>query len=565
MARGRKPLPRTKEETLQIRKEQVRRNVRAFRDRKKAGKGNDSVEVRNGAVTSHDGRSAKLCRSESFQSVIRTPRIPVLSHLHVDTPSLAVPHRSATASPMKEAAFDAILPPRLTDGLLRDRRFPPSTLQAEAGIDSEVNRLGAGFHLASKNGHSLSWHKQMITGECTLQAPGVLLASSGASNRLPREVDNALLVRRQFVANTSTLFVPPNQGGELDGAVNLGPHWVKNVLFMVVPGDVVEQSLYPLCLLQIAYLKQDHNLLSASRYYYGQALRALRTSCRSANVAWRHLFMCAMTLATYELFNGTGGCCVGWQCHLDGASAYLRRFARFDESMTDISYFYYLEAVCIFNPLKKRKSSRLSMSTWWRHCIEKYAGETYGSLLRLITPLPAYLEQFDYLVNLPSDTDTDTQNRKTVLLDHGFVLEHQFKTWLEDAAKNVSSFSFEEVADSFVLSDTPTPAPSDVNYSFPSLWIARLYLLYWASVILLLEAMTALVLDLSDDSARKQNLPFSTCNLRISAMLEHMITQAKKFAMDIRRSTPFCLRPCNGILGKSIVLLPLWVAQQHVC
>ncbi len=57
--------------------------------------------------------------------------------------------------------------------------------------------------------------------------------------------------------------------------------------------------------------------------------------------------MCAMILGTYELFNGTGGPCVGWQCHVDGASSYLRRFARFDESMTDVSYFYYLEAVCI--------------------------------------------------------------------------------------------------------------------------------------------------------------------------------------------------------------------------
>ncbi len=560
MARGRKPIPRTKEEALQIRKEQIRRNVRAFRDRKKAGEGKDDEDVRNGAVTSYYGRP-KLHHNESFHSVIRPPRISALFHLHVDAPSSAVPYPSATASPTKDDAFDAILPPRLTDELPRDRHLSSSALQAEAGTNSEANHVGAGFQFASKNGCNLTWHKPIVTEKGTRPAPGILLASSRVSSRLPREVDSAVLTRRQFLANTSTLFVPPDQG-ELHGVVNLGPHWAKSVVFMGVPSDIVEQSLHPLCLLQIAHLKQDRNLLSASRYYYGQALRALRMCCRSANVVWRQLFMCAMILGTYELFNGTGDCCVGWQCHVDGASSYLRRFARFDESMTDISYFYYLEAVCIFNPLRERKSSRWSMSTWWRRSIDKYAGETYGSLLRLITPLPAYLEHFDHLANLPSDTDTP--NRKTVLLDHGFLLERQLKTWFKNTAKDFPSLSYEETAESFVHLDIPTPAPSDVQYFFPNLWVARLYLLYWASMILLLEAMTALVIDLSDDLASKQNLPFPTCDPGNSA-LEDMIIQAKMLATDIRRSTSFCLRPCHGLLGKSIVLLPFWVAQTHLC
>ncbi len=561
MARGRKPIPRTKEETLQIRKEQVRRNVRAFRDRKKAGEGKDSENVRNGAVTSYYGRPAKLYHSESFHSVIRTPRISFLSHLHVDVPPSAVPYPSATASPTKDDAFDAILPPRLTDEPPRDRHLSSSALQAEAGTNSEVNHVGAGFQFASKNGCNLTWHKLIVAEKGTRPAPGILLASSRVSSRLPREVDSAMLTRRQFVANTSTLFVPPDQG-ELHGVVNLGPHWAKSVVFMGVPSDIVEQSLHPLCLLQIAHLKQDRNLLSASRYYYGQALRALRMCCRLANVVWRELFMCAMILGTYELFNGTGDCCVGWQCHVDGASSYLRRFARFDESMTDISYFYYLEAVCIFNPLRERKSSRWSMSTWWRRSIDKYAGETYGSLLRLITPLPAYLEHFDYLANLPSDKDT--QNREIVLLNHGCILENQLRTWFENTAKHVPSFSYEEFADSCVPLDTATLVPSDVQYSFPSLWVARLYLLYWASVILLLEAMTALVIDIFEGTARKPNSPSPACDLGRSSLLEDVNTQTKMFATQIRRSTAFCLRPCNGLLGKSIVLLPLGVAQKHL-
>ncbi len=201
------------------------------------------------------------------------------------------------------------------------------------------------------------------------------------------------------------------------------------------------------------------------------------------------------------------------------------------------------------------------MSKWWRRSIDKYAGETYGSLLRLITPLPAYLEHFDYLANLPPDTNTP--NRNTMLLDHGFLLERQLKTWFKNTAKDVPSFSYEEAAETFVPSDIPTPTPSDVQYYFPNLWVARLYLLYWASMILLLEAMTALVIDLSDGLVTKQNLAFSTCDLGNSA-LEDMIIQAKMFATNICRSTSFCLRPCHGILGKSIVLLPFWVVQTHI-
>lgn len=560
MARGRKPIPRTKEEALRVRKEQVRRNVQALRDRRKAGEGKDNENVRNGVATSCYGRLTEICQNESSNSVIRPPWISTSIQLHLGAPSSVVPHGLSTAL-SGDDAFEAFLPLRPSDTLSRDHQYSASALHTETNSDSEPEHVIERVHFASQDGCAWSWHKPIATEECTLPAHAMLPVSARVSDHLPWEINSALLTRRQFVAVSSALFVPASQG-ELEGFVDLGPHWGKNMLSMVEPSDVEEESLHPLCLLQIAHLKQDRSLLTASRYYYGQALQTLRKCRRSADVVWRQLFGCAMILGTYELFSGTDDHCVGWQCHLEGASSYLRSFSKFDESMTDISYFYYLEAECIFNALRKRKPSRLSMSTWWKISVDNFAGETYGSLLRLVTPLPAYLEQFDNLADL--QPSTDTQKRKRVLLDYGFLLKNQYKTWFEDVTKNVPGFSYVEAADSVILFDVPNPAPSDVQYSFLNLWVARLYLLYWSSKILLLEAMTALVLDLSDGSARKENSPSPNCNLGSSAV-EDTVIEAKMFATDICRSASFCLRPCNGIVGKSIVLLPLWVAQKHLC
>lgn len=561
MARGRKPIPRTKEEALQTRKEQICRNVRAFRDRKKVGEGENNADIRNGGETFSDGHHVKICHSELAYLEISPPLASYVPHLLVDVQSSAVPHGLSTALSTADDPSNLLSPSTLTDELPRDRHLSSSARPVEPSANSLVTDLGAGYQFAGKSGSTLSWYNSMVTEKITLPAPGLLLVSPGIYSLLPREVGSALLTRQQLVANSSTLFAPPNHGN-FDGIVDLGPHWAKNVLLIVAPRDVVEESLYPLCLLQIAHLKQDRSLLSASRYYYGQALRALRTCCRPASVGWRQLFLCAMTLGIYELLYDTGDGCVGWHCHVNGASSYLTEFAKFDEFRIDISYFYYLEAVCIFNPLMERKSSRLSTSALWRRSIDQHAGETYGSLLRLITSLPAYLEHFDYLAALPSGTDT--QNRKQVLLDHGLLLGRRFEKWCENAARRVPSFYCEEDANTLVPLETQNPAPPDAHYSFPSLWIARLYLMYWASVILLLEAMIALVLDLCEEIARKPTLPSSSYEFGNQAVLADMSTQANVFATYIRRSTAFCLRPCNGLAGKSIILLPLSVAQKHL-
>lgn len=268
-----------------------------------------------------------------------------------------------------------------------------------------------------------------------------------------------------------------------------------------------------------------------------------------------------MILGTYETFDGTGDRHAGMRCHLQGATSYLRRFTRFDESLTDILYYNYLELGCIYNALKERKASPLSTSTWWKCTIDLYAGKTYGQLLRLITPVPALLERFDSFAN--SASNARTQIAKAILLDECFALEDRFKDWFEETSQFVEDFEFDDAGDSAIVFNLPCPPPSDIQYSFPNLWIARLYLLYWASVILLLETMSALFYDLSNSPAHTMSTSVSWA-LSDAAALHNMSAQADLFAANIRRSVAFCLRPCKGLLGRSVILLPLHVAAKHL-
>lgn len=379
---------------------------------------------------------------------------------------------------------------------------------------------------------------------------------------LPSEISSARLSRQQFVVNACSLFVPEdqavyNRNGEY------GPHWATNIQLCIADqSDVVEQSLHSLCLLQVACLRQDEGLLRASRSHYAQALEALRVLSRSADTLWRQLFMSAMILGTYELFDGTGDRYRGMLCHVRGASSYLRRFTRYDESMADMFYYSFLETECIFKAMCERKASPLSSSSWWRRSIDLYAGKTYGSLLRLITPLPALLEQLDYLTNLP--VTPETRDEKITLLQYSLLLENHFKDWFEDVVDNVPDFFYDDAGDLEIIADIPRPCTSDVQYSFPNLWVARLYLLYWTAVILLLQAMIALVVDLSNLKSYSTVSSSVEWALRHPVVVEHMVTQAKMFATNIRRSVAYCLYPSNGLLGKSIIINPLSVASSHL-
>ena len=506
MPRGRKPIPRSRDEALEARREQIRRNVQAFRERKRRAKEDEKNDETPG---------------EPSEEVPRTPTVLDPSTQLVPSPSLAL--RQLPCSSKEEA---------------------PTVNAASTNSQASTSQVRA----ATTSAISQSSH---------LTVPGAIRGLQP----LPPAIDNAFVLRRQFLANASLLFVPEGQL-QLNRTCGLGPHWAQDIPCVGMPSKFLEQSLETLCLLQVAHLRQDRNFVMASRHSYGQALQALRIQSHSRNIPWKEVFLAAMILGVCELLYGTNGGSAGFQYHLRGASSYLRRFTRYDESLTDQIYFYYLEAECVFNALALRKRSSLSPTTWWKCSIDRCAGKPYGSLLHLITPLPAFLEQFDHLIGLPSNPTT--QARKLMLLDRGFLMEDELKDWFDDVSKNVPDFSYDDGGDFVILSDIPATSPSDVQYTFPSVLIARLYLLYWASVVLLFESLIALVHDLSEHAIDGEDQIPVRGPLPSVHVLENMIAQAKIFATNIRRSVAFCLYPRNGIMGKSVILLPLWVARKHL-
>ena len=533
MARGRKPNPRSQEEALQIRREQIRRNVRAFRDRKRGDDGKRNKEGSSELSAFVLERPEEKCLNKSSIAVARTQKTSSPSAPLVDEQPSDLKHHSSSALWTEDDTRAATLPATLADGLSVDHHPSSSALNIQTSTTSGIS----------------------CDSHCTF------LRETKVSGLLPPEINSAVLCRRQFVANSSMLFVPKKQGQPKENS-DLGPHWAQNIHRMAVLSDILDEHLQPLCLLQIAHLQQDRDLLEASRYYYCQALQTLRTLSRSEDVLWKELFLSAMILGIYELFNGTVDRCTGWQCHWQGASSYLRRFTSFNESLTDSLYFHFLEAACIFDAIMQRKPSPLSTTKWWKRSIDCNAGGIYGQLLRVMTLLPGLLEQFDYLTGVPPNLETCTQ--KATLMNDCFLLEDWFKDWFEDTAGKVADFCYDDVGDFITLSDIPSPRSPDVQYSFPNLWIARLHLLYWSSIILLLEVMTDLVFDLSKKATHDPSSISPPWALDSSIMLGNVTTQANLFATNIRRSAAFCLRPCNGLVGKSIILQPLCVARNHL-
>lgn len=103
------------------------------------------------------------------------------------------------------------------------------------------------------------------------------------------------------------------------------------------------------------------------------------------------------------------------------------------------------------------------------------------------------------------------------------------------------------------------PPDPETDFDFPSLYVARLDLLYWSCNTLLYESMTAIL----------QNLlyftPYSPSSTKAPPRPDDYYTATTlNFALKTRRSVHFCLLPEHGIIGTSLILLPLWIVRNHL-
>ena len=499
MARGRKPIQRTKEEAQNARREQVRRNVQAFRRRNnapKVGSVSDSDRGKHWTFT-EDSLPPTARNTQHEKNSEKAPRPGRGQGKHISL--IDVDSQPSPLAPLC-----------------------PNELYA---ADSE---------------RILSFGPR----EAELSKP------------LPPEIDSAIVSRQQFVANSVQIFLPDyvKQSARSDAT---GPHWVYTLPTLVNADDILDSSVQALCLLQIAQAKQETRLHQASRYYYGRALQRLNLALSHPHGTFRkEVFASSLILAVYELFNGTTkDHDIGRKLHLQGAASYLTRLPSYDSFFSHQLWFHFLETVCIFDALRSRTPSPYAQSPWWDRSLRKFGGDTYGPLLRLITLLPPLLEQSDRLTSSPPNAQSFECAME--LLYGVMDLVDRLNSWLDMTIRRVPNFRYEVVGNTQAL---PSWTIDAAAISFPNVMVARVYLLYWSSIIALHGTIAAITDVAPSFGIGARSSPWA---LDRSILMRKVEYQTHESAVHIRKSIEFCLRPSHGILGKGAIILALCFARLH--
>ena len=500
MARGRKPIQRTKEEAQKARREQVRRNVQAFRQRKNAPK----IE----SESYSDKEKQWTFVEDGLASDVRNLQLVEKGNLSVS--DLSLESKSSYLS---------------------------------ADLDDQMTR-------------SLPWCSSGPHDTRTHSVRSRRLKNAKNCERLPPEINSAKVSRQQLVSNSAEIFLP-GSGLISPQFDQIGPHWIHLLPVMVNKCSVMDTAVQALCLLQITDIEQQRWLYQASRFYYGQALQKLSFALSHNHSTFRKgVFATSIALAIYELFDCiSDGQNIGRMVHLRGAASYLERFPSDNDVLGHPISFHFLATVCIFDALRSRKASPYAQSHWWDRSLTMYGGEIYGPLMRMMTLLPPLLEQSDTVLQSPLGTESIDVGLD--LLERAFVLESRFNSWLGGTIRSWSTFRFDVQMSTQVLSDSTS---TEGEISFPNLFVARLYLLYWSSIIILhgvlsnIESFTKACRGTTRVVPRPLDRGSHPGNER---------NDSHDFAINIRKSVGFCLQTSHGMIGKSAILLPLWIARHH--
>jgi len=478
MPRGRPPKDRTKEEALSERREQVRRNVQAFRRRQHVRK--------HGDESTPEGSKENQFEASDDQTSDHSKETTK------DSPLTKNPHSNLII--------------RILNGKQNDLCLLESQ---ETNNDVSNDDVVQVFE---------SW------------------------SVLPPEMNHARISRQQFVYNCAIVFDSAADSSALS-VLATEPHWTQTFPGMVNINTVLDLSIQAICLMQLGHVNQERWLVEESRTHYGRALTQMGGILSRNDQFEDELFATAMTLGGYELFQGPNAHGYGWQFHFRAAAKYMEALSEKGCLVPENPHvFNFLETACIFDAIGSRKQSSFMRSGLWLRCLTHFGGDIYGSLLMLMSSLPALLEQHDSLVSMSKNPSAF--QAKSELLERCFRFEDDFQIWYH----NIEDRLF----DPRIL--TTEPPGSDIV--FPNLHIARLLLLYWSSKVLLHEMISSLFNALHDSTL----VPGA---LSTTIMLNDQSQQSHKFAANIKNSVAFCLRPSQGLVGKSVVMLPLWIARSH--
>ena len=478
MPRGRPPISRTKEEALTVRREQIRKNVQAFRRRKQAQDESDK------------GRGDDEEGGYTF--------VPE----ELEPPRWQRP-------PQQEAV-------RTLNIRQRGNEPPPTGVRQEP-----------------------------------VQTPLLPLAPL---------IDNGPASLQQFTSNVAYTFPPGN-------AVT-GAHWSQVVPRLVNRDRTLDLSIQALCLLQIGYFSHDDQILPKSLIAYHRALKSLQSALvHSENGFKLEIFISTMALGTYELVHGTSVHGRGWMLHFEGGIAYMKVFSTIGGCILSHRIaFHFLETICVFDALGSRKASCFSTSRWWKDSVDRFGGEAYGPLLRMVTTLPGVVEECDHAAIFASNLASDAECMR--LLRLCLRLEDAFLEWFKRTMKREPLGNpqpgLRQSTRSSLIPSNDLHKKIDSNITFPDFYSARLYLLYWSSIILLYDSITTIFHTLHPSSPVSDTLAVQFHDSATAAISPRAyIATSHAFACFILRSVDFCLERKHGVLCKSLIILPLHVARNH--
>lgn len=412
--------------------------------------------------------------------------------------------------------------------------------------------------------------RQSVSHPSEIQAPfktnqdPTMFGNSQYLIAIPPEINAARMSRQQFTSNAAIAFLPAQHSQDAVSS-ETGSHWAQLIPDLVNRNDVLDSSVQALCLMQISHVKQERWLLRSSLTFYDKALQALQGALAGPAKAFRvELFAATMALATYELLQGIDtNESRGWMHHIEGASSYLNAFPELDVCSFSLQLsFHFLETICIFDALGARKPSCFSKSKWWQGTVDRFGAHGYGALLRMITSLPTLLQDCDESVSLSASVEV--YDKWSALLQTAFQMETAFLDWFQTTMAQLLPYQL-TVASAPQEAWNLDHANVQSNILFPNIYIARLYLLYWSSMILLYESIAELLIKIETYLGQNKIQSSNRCDPRHNAcMLDHHTQLSRAFAIKVRESAHFCLQPEIGIVGKTVILLPLWIARNHL-
>ena len=419
-----------------------------------------------------------------------------------------------------------------------------------------------GIEVVQQASHAISlpYRPRSVCSQTQISKKGHSDYETNLSVALPLEIHAANLSLKQLVAAATIPFTPRQPSG------NIGRHWTETLYVIANINSTLDLTLQALCLLQIGDVHSQTWLLHQSISLYDRALKDLRATLTDPRngpnglYGFRvEIFATSMALAFYELLsqNARSERSIGWMSHIEGAVAYLSMFPSFDVfALCHQLSFHFLETICIFDALGARKPNCFSNSKWWRNSVDCLSDQGYGALLRMITTLPSVLEKIDKAQDMVGGEE---EVGWIGLLGMCQKLEAAFLDWFErNMIQNPARQNWTgALKETCVLLD-PDHLDPDPNVEFPSLYVARIYLLYWTSMILLYESLITIHQNLGIGAAVD---PLTTTVPGPALSLHHYPT-ARAFALKIRYSVRYCLGPGHGIIGKSIIMLPLWIARK---